>query len=161
MQLLVRSSSHEVLLAIQQQPEAWVEDISQVGVVLGCCCGCIRMCVCLCVCILCIWRCLGCICVCSRTWVDILQSMPDASDDNSHHDHHTDLAHMMPAGHAVLRRVEPPDAAAAPRQAAAAPAGRAPGAAAVECGAAGAAPAPCASAGASAAPQVQAQVSVA
>jgi hypothetical protein len=29
-QLVVRSSSHEVMLALQQQPEAWVEDISQV-----------------------------------------------------------------------------------------------------------------------------------
>jgi hypothetical protein len=29
-QLVVRSSSHEVMLALQQQPEAWVQDISQV-----------------------------------------------------------------------------------------------------------------------------------
>jgi len=34
-QLVVRSSSHEVLLAVQQQPEAWVEDISQVRLGLG------------------------------------------------------------------------------------------------------------------------------
>ncbi|WIA16763.1 hypothetical protein OEZ85_013414 [Tetradesmus obliquus] len=38
-QLVVRASSHEVLLAIQQQPEAWLRDISQgtlsLGVVAG------------------------------------------------------------------------------------------------------------------------------
>lgn len=43
-QLAVRASSHEVLLAVKQQPETWVNDISQVRGAGGCCCYCCCSC---------------------------------------------------------------------------------------------------------------------